>query len=59
MIRRLNSPVKLLGNGTIKVAASITVDKASQSAVKAVEKAGGKVVVTAKPKAEKADKDAK
>ena len=59
LIRRLNSPVKLLGNGTIKVAASITVDKASQSAVKAVEKAGGKVVVTAKQKAEKAEKDAK
>lgn len=46
LVRRTNSPIKLLGNGTIKIAADITVDKASRSAIKAVEKAGGKVTVT-------------
>ena len=56
LIRRLNAPVKLLGNGTIKVSSNITVDKASSSAIKAVEEAGGKVIVTAKPKPEKIKK---
>ena len=56
LIRRLNAPVKLLGNGTIKVSSNITVDKASSSAIKAVEEAGGKVIVTAKPKPEKVKK---
>jgi large subunit ribosomal protein L15 len=45
LVRKTNSPIKLLGSGTIKIAANITVDKASASAVKAVEKAGGKVTV--------------
>lgn len=46
LIRKAQSPVKLLGDGTIKLAVNITVDKASQSAIKAIEKAGGKVTVT-------------
>ena len=45
IIRAGKAPVKLLGGGTITVAASITVDKASASAIKAVEKAGGKVSI--------------
>lgn len=53
LVRRTNSPIKLLGNGTIKIAANITVDKASQSAIKAVEKAGGKVTVANSNKSEK------
>ena len=59
LIRKANAPVKLLGNGTIKLSVNITVDKASRSAIEAVEKAGGKVVVTAKPKAEKVKKEKK
>lgn len=45
LIRKNNNPVKLLGGGTIKIASNISVNKASDSAVKAVEKAGGKVVI--------------
>lgn len=61
VIRKSNSPVKLLGGGTIKIAASISVNKASASAVKAVEKAGGKVVIidTAKAKNPKTKQSAK
>ncbi len=55
LIRNINKPVKLLGNGTIKVSANIAVDKASESAIKAVEKAGGKVTVKAATK-EKTEK---
>ena len=50
LIRRVNSPVKLLGNGTIKIATTISVEKASASAISAIESAGGKVILTAKPK---------
>ena len=51
LIRKAKQPVKLLGSGTIKLAVNIKVDKASASAIKAVEKAGGKVEVTPlKPK---------
>lgn len=59
LIRKTNAPVKLLGSGTIKVSTSITVDKASQSAIKAVEKAGGKVIITSEPKTEKTSKSEK
>lgn len=38
-----NNPVKLLGNGELKIALTVKVNKASASAVKAVEAAGGKV----------------
>lgn len=54
VIRTGKNPLKLLGNGTIKSAVTIIVDKASASAVAAVEKAGGKVIITqSKPKAQK------
>lgn len=46
IIRKNKQPLKLLGGGTIKIASQITVDKASSSAIKAVEKAGGKVIVS-------------
>lgn len=39
-------PVKLLGNGELKVALTLEVDGASKSAIAAVEKAGGKVTVS-------------
>lgn len=57
IIRKSKNPVKLLGGGTIKIAAQITVDKASASAVKAVEKAGGKVILN-QPKEKKISKPA-
>lgn len=46
IIRKSKAPVKLLGGGTIKIAAQISVDKASAAAIKAVEKAGGKVILS-------------
>lgn len=57
VIRTGKNPLKLLGNGTIKTAVTITVNKASATAVAAVEKAGGKVVIIeSKPKAPKPTK---
>lgn len=45
LVRRKGSPVKLLGKGTISRAVTLHVDAASEGAVKAIEAAGGKVVV--------------
>ena len=45
--------VRLLGKGELKAKVELTVAGASKSAVAAVEKAGGKITLTAKPKAEK------
>lgn len=53
LVRRKNAPVKLLVGGELTRALTIQVDAASQSAIKAVEVAGGKVVLPqAEPKAE-------
>ncbi len=54
LVKGRKDGVKLLGNGKISVKLDITVAKASASAVKAVEAAGGKVTLeVAAPKAEK------
>ncbi len=45
LIKYAKRPVKLLGRGDLSKTLTITVDKASQSAVKAVEAAGGSVTV--------------
>lgn len=45
LVRRKNRPVKLLGRGEISRAVILHVDAASASAVKAVEAAGGRVVI--------------
>lgn len=45
LVRRKNRPVKLLAGGEISRAVTIHVDAASEAAVKAVEAAGGKVVL--------------
>jgi large subunit ribosomal protein L15 len=51
--------VRLLAKGSLKAKLDITVAGASKAAVEAVEKAGGKVTVTAPAKAEAAEsKDA-
>jgi len=47
IINRNNLPVKILAKGGIKTAVKIEVDAASETAIKSVEKAGGKIVVTA------------
>jgi large subunit ribosomal protein L15 len=48
ILARLHDGVRLLGKGAIKAKVMITVTGASASAIAAVEKAGGKVTVTAK-----------
>ena len=48
-IKNLGLPVKLLGKGAIKTALTIEVDAASDAAVKAVEKAGGKLNILQRP----------
>jgi len=45
LVRRKNRPVKLLGRGEISRAVTLHVDAASASAVRAVEAAGGRVMV--------------
>jgi len=45
LIKYSKRPVKLLGRGELSKTLTITVDKASQSAIKAVEAAGGSVTV--------------
>lgn len=55
LVRRKNRPVKLLGNGEISRALTIHVDAASEGAIKAVEAAGGKVILPA-AKTESAEK---
>jgi len=62
IIRQKSLPVKLLGKGELKAKVTVSVTKASQSAIAAVEKAGGKVVILGTPeekveaKVEKAEK---
>ncbi len=46
LVKYSDRPVKLLGRGTLEIKSlKITVDKASKSAISAVEAAGGSVVV--------------
>ncbi|MBZ9715074.1 MULTISPECIES: 50S ribosomal protein L15 [Deinococcus] len=55
LVRRKNRPVKLLGSGEVTRALTIHVDAASEGAVKAVEAAGGKVILPEATEAEKAE----
>jgi large subunit ribosomal protein L15 len=50
LMRRAKGGVKLLGDGEFKAKASFSVYRASQSAIQAVEKAGGSVKILAAPK---------
>jgi len=55
LMRRAKGGVKLLGHGEFKAKASFSVYRASQSAIQAVEKAGGSVKILAAPKEEPAE----
>ena len=46
VLRRGGDGIRLLGKGELKAALSVTVAGASKAAIAAVEKAGGKVIVT-------------
>ena len=50
VIRREKDGVRLLGEGELKSKLNITVYSASKGAAAAIEKAGGKLTVTAKPR---------
>lgn len=50
VVRRLNDGVRLLAEGELKAKLTIEVTGASKAAIDAVEKAGGTVIVTGKPK---------
>ncbi len=50
VIRRAKDGVRLLGKGELKAKLDITVYSASETAKAAVEKAGGKLTITMKPK---------
>ena len=50
---RAHDGVRLLGKGEIKAKLQLTVAGASKSAVAAIEKAGGSITLTAKPKKKK------
>jgi large subunit ribosomal protein L15 len=52
LMRRAKGGVKLLGHGELKAKVDFSVYRASQSAIAAVEKAGGSVKVLAPPKVE-------
>lgn len=55
LVSTTKKPVKILGNGTLGKKLTITADRASKSAIAAIEKAGGKIIVAVKaePKAKK------
>jgi large subunit ribosomal protein L15 len=55
LMRRAKGGVKLLGGGEFKAKAQFSVWRASQSAIAAVEKAGGSVTVLAPKKEEDAE----
>ncbi len=49
IVRRMKSGIRLLADGDLKQALTISVHGASQAAIKAVEKAGGKVDIMGAP----------
>lgn len=55
IINRALRPIKILSNGSIKSSVKIEVDAASKAAIKAIEKAGGKVQVQVKKVATQED----
>lgn len=52
LVKKSRDGVRLLGKGAIKAKVNITVAGASKGAIEAIEKAGGKVTVTAPQQAE-------
>lgn len=59
LVRRKDNPVKLLARGTVSRALTLHVDAASESAVKAIEAAGGKVVLPAPKAADAAEQQSR
>lgn len=53
ILKKANLPFKVLGKGSVKASLKLEADAASASAVKAVEKAGGKITLVKKAEAPK------
>jgi large subunit ribosomal protein L15 len=54
LIKHADQPIKLLGRGTVAKSLQVAVTKASETAVKAIEAAGGSVTMTARIRVEPA-----
>ena len=50
LIRKLHEPIKVLARGEIDKALTLSVEAVSEKAREAIEKAGGKIIVTEAPK---------
>ena len=59
IVNKLESGVKILAKGKLKAKLTLEVQKASASAIKAVEKAGGSITIVDLPKTEDKKDDAK
>ncbi|MGE3624229.1 MAG: 50S ribosomal protein L15 [Bdellovibrionales bacterium] len=58
VVAKARDGVRILGNGEVKAKLQVTVAGASKSAIAAIEKAGGTITCTVKPKAEAAQEKA-
>ena len=59
LVRNFKNPIKILGQGELSIALTITADKVSTSAQKKIEDAGGKVAIIEKKKWVRADRKVK
>jgi len=59
LVRNFKNPVKILGQGELSIALTITADKVSTSAQKKIEDAGGSVAIIEKKKWLRADRKVK
>lgn len=59
LVRNFKNPVKILGQGELSIALTITADKVSTSAQKKIEDAGGSVTIIEKKKWVRADRKVK
>ena len=59
LVRNFKNPVKILGQGELSIALTITADKVSTSAQKKIEDAGGSVTIIEKKKWVRADRKLK
>ncbi len=59
LVRNFKNPIKILGQGELSIALTITADKVSTSAQKKIEDAGGTVTIIEKKKWVRADRKVK
>ena len=59
LVRNFKNPIKILGQGDLSIALTVTADKVSSSAQKKIEDAGGSVTIIEKKKWMRADRKVK